>query len=191
MPYPTTRKARWLLRRQKHLRRMRRHHKGRRRTYNFGTLLTDNPVDATWLQLPRLQPLDLARATYLSQPGTPPRGNPAWYVLSGGGRGDPLHVKMVAAFYVNRVLIDWHFRRSWANVHLRCPLRWGLKIGRMTGRQRQEWGAEHFARRNGFFPDWDVLGRHPNETDVANGASELPQTTEPFWTDYEPYNTSA
>lgn len=46
----------------------------------------------------------------------------------------------------------------------------GRKPDRMTGYQRSCWGAMYFCYNNGYFPDWDPLGGHPNEADILAGA---------------------
>jgi hypothetical protein len=188
MPYPSTRKARWLARRQKHLLRYLRHDLGRVRTYAFGVLTSDGPQNVEWATLGRLEPLDLARATYLQQPGTPAQLPPHQVIRTGGGHKDPPHVKIILGSYVMTVAAGHHWKFALAKVHLRRPMRWGQKIGRMNGAARREWGAKWFAIRNGFFPDWDPLGRSPNAATIAAGGAYLPAETGPRGSFKRPYN---
>lgn len=46
----------------------------------------------------------------------------------------------------------------------------GKRPWRMTGQERRMWGAGKCAKYNGFFPDWDPLGRHPTLEDLLHGA---------------------
>jgi hypothetical protein len=188
MPYPSTRKARWLARREKHLARYQRQGIGRTRTYAFGVITSDATSPRGWESLGRLDPLDLRRATYVAQPGTPPLAPPGHIVRTGGGHGNPPHVKIVAGWYVAAVAAGQHLEFAYAGVHLRRPMRWGQKIGRMSGAARRQWGAKWFAIRNGYFPDWDPLGRSPNAATIAAGGGYLPAETGPRGSFKRPYN---
>lgn len=91
--------------------------------------------------------------------------------VSPSGPTKPPHVKLTGAW---RLIVD-----SYGDKHFKLPLigyharrrNWvGRKPDRMTGVQRQTWGAGFFAINNGYFPDWDPLHRHPNEADILGGA---------------------
>ena len=73
--------------------------------------------------------------------------------------------------HLNQAAVGYHGRRRFYI---------GKKPDRMNGFQRKCWGAAHVAYSQGYFPDWDPLGRHPTESDVALGAPSyagpFPQT---------------
>ena len=67
-------------------------------------------------------------------------------------------------------LVGYHVRKMHARRH---------KQGRRDGAWRKEWGARVFSWVNGFWPDWDPLGRHPDLQDINNGASFIPWSAFP------------
>ena len=72
-----------------------------------------------------------------------------------------------------------HGRIGVVNYYQKPVERVGHKPDRMNGFQRSCWGAATHAHLNGYFPHWDPLHRHPDETDFLNGemyTGPFPQT---------------
>lgn len=94
---------------------------------------------------------------------------PTQWVLTAEGYGSPPHVTVTSPWYVAAVAGGKHFRGAVVGFHKRRIQILGRKIGKMNGRQRRIHFANYYYTRNGLYPDIDVLDRHPNETDNANG----------------------
>lgn len=53
--------------------------------------------------------------------------------------------------------------------HRKAVQRWKRKPNRLSKEQRAVWLANNYAWREGYFPDWDPLQRHPTGADIDNG----------------------
>lgn len=92
---------------------------------------------------------------------------------------NPPHVKFTLPSYLAMVALNKHTRFAIVGYHKR-------RVRTRSKRQRDPRntsfnlrvsGSNFFYFRNGCFSDNDVLHRHPNETDIANGA---PFPTDPW-----------
>lgn len=117
----------------------------------------------------RQLPCDVSSASYNASPLPLPVGFGP-YVVSQTGQASPPHVKITGPLYLlfraegnhqSFPLLRYHAKRVKA-------VRRRSKVKR-TKRERQITGANWHYFREGYFPDWDILGRHPNMTDFEAG----------------------
>lgn len=172
-----TRRQRYLLRRDRYLRRAR---AARSRGWTWGLVLAQDGVRMVKGRIARpyrATPVGVclpARVSGKAFAATPDKVfnyfPTVTFVVSEVGHAKPPHVTLtgdaaatVAAYHGNfpYVMIGYHRRR--------VPV-WGRKPTRHDGAWRKRWGAAVFVTYNGFFPDWDPLHRHPTESEVEAGA---------------------
>lgn len=108
------------------------------------------------------------------QAARPGSWQPAWsgFELNGPPFASWPHVTATSTTYLADRATGEHRRYSSFAYHLRRVKGRARKSDRMDGPTRRVWAATFYARMQGFYPDWDVLGRHPNQFDVE--VLELP-----------------
>ena len=175
MPLPTTRRGRFLYRRHRYMRAL-----DRLRSYKW-QWVHSNPGGnkrqglKTWLVTPGMQrPCDVSSASYNATPHAFPPFVLAWEVTA-KGRGSPPHVKITSPLYLLRRADGQHQSFAFLEYHARSvrAIR-KLTTRKRSAHERKITGANWHLHREGYFPDWDVLGRHPNMTDAAGGAPPYP-----------------
>lgn len=88
-------------------------------------------------------------------------------------------VPILSGFYMDGIrALSHHLENALHGYHRRRVRIYGRKQPRMDGWTRRLWGNAVFFMNNGYYRDSDPLGRHPNETDVDNGA---PPDPDPQW----------
>lgn len=118
----------------------------------LGTPRTQWPLDVTQLLIPPL---------FFS-----------FLLVYPAGSGMPPHVAWLFPPYLAYKAAGYHSRRALVGFHKRSVLirQKRPRDPRNTAFNRKVTGANwYYFRTGGYFPDWDVLGRHPNETDAGNG----------------------
>lgn len=100
-------------------------------------------------------------------------------VVTEPGYRKPPHVKLYFFGVPFDVVFPGHLTFAVAWYHRRPVLTTRRQSGRRSVAWRRDWGARTFAFYRGFWPDWDVHGRHPNESDIANGADPVTFTQFP------------
>lgn len=118
----------------------------------------------------QIQPLATS-ITYDATPSHPPHVVPLWQKLGGTGYGDPPRVKLTFPLAVP--IWEWeHQRTAVIGFHARRvkTRRKRPRDARYTAFNLQVSGCNYFYFRNQCYRDTDVLGRHPTETECANGA---------------------
>jgi hypothetical protein len=184
---PTTRRGRYLQRRERYLRRARRaEHSG----WTWATLPGVTVPYLTHVRTGRKHRLtspgpthgqDVSSAAYDATPYPPDLFSPpVTFTLLPATNLRPPHVHLTGSW---RHYVDTkpgHLRRALIGYHRRRTMYWGHRPWRMNGFQRKCWGAAYVAYSNGYFPDWDPLGRHPTLDEVDAGADPyfgpFPQT---------------
>jgi hypothetical protein len=91
-------------------------------------------------------------------------------VYSPAGKGNPPHVKFDHPSYIASRAIVGHHQKGYGALHCRRAKWIGRKAGRMNGDARRVMGATWHANRDGYYPDWDPLQRHPTLADINEGA---------------------
>lgn len=182
-----TRRERYLLRRAKYLRRARR---AERSGYTWGIgpgTLVPYPTQQRTGRKHRLTSPGKQHVQDVSSKSYEAVLDPAsaffppiTFSQSDAGRGKPPHVAFVGFW---RTFTDTripHMRFSQIGFHRRRVLYYGHRPWRMNGFERKCWGAAKNAYFEGWFPDWDPLGRHPTLDEVDGGADPysgpFPQT---------------
>lgn len=182
MPMPTTRYARYVWMRERFLRR-------RRRWEIKRQLWAKNDLGKNYFvgyrpHLPLLDkqaPANVSSKSYNAVLLTWPIF-PLPYTLNEIGPRNPPSLTSTWQPYIDMRAMNRHPRGALYRLHARRVRKCGIwaRPYRRTKRERQITGANwHFWRTNGYFPDWDVLQRHPNMTDAANG--EPPEVTDNGW----------
>lgn len=161
MPLPTTRNGRYLYRRARYLRRMKKQRNAFLRSGPAGSPpLHQGHAGGVWLSNGKPQRSMPALYSNPAFFGPVPFFTP--YTIEGGGWYDPPHPTFI------------HPLPEWATNHpsfahagaQRRAVRWlGHKVGRLNGAQRVQWYAWSLWKAYGLFPSWDPLHRHPNEDD--------------------------
>lgn len=98
-------------------------------------------------------------------------GFPA-FTLHAAGYASPPFVEITSVFYLEFRADGKHQRKPLVGFQKKAVKR-RKKPARnqfWTAFNRQVAGCNYFFHFNGCFPDTDVLGRRPNQTDLANGA---------------------
>lgn len=187
MPEPTTRRGRYLYRRAKYKRRRDRAY---RSGYTWATAVGHTVPYLTHVRTGRkhkLEPLGkmhvqgVSSKSYDATPTSPGSWSPTLlYSVSPAGPKHPPHVAFTGPFWPVYAHRRSHPRYPIIGYHARRVNYWGHRPWRMTGLQRQIWAAGGIAYREGYFPDWDPLGRHPTLDEVDGGADPysgpFPQT---------------
>jgi hypothetical protein len=105
------------------------------------------------------------------------------FTISKIGPRRPPHVSVDPPLQAPGPIIDTSRWFPVIGYHKRRVKRYGRKPNRLTKFQRSIWLASMHANREGWFPEWDPLQRHPNPEDIANGApyvSEVPYVPDPW-----------
>lgn len=176
MPLPTTRRGRFLYRRNRYLRRLAKwkskRFKWRAHISGDGMPLRKGPnpdIRSGFLSTR----CDVSSASYDAVPA-PVFGLD--FVVSVAGYANPPHVRIDDPFYDAWRASGYHQRRAFIGYHVK-RVRWfpsKLTNVRRTPLERQITGCNWFYWRNEFYKDDDVLGRHPTESEVAGGAPSGP-----------------
>lgn len=169
----TTRRERFLYDRERYLRLEREH-----RLYNWKWIR--HPVTGKakrngrkWLHVrgPKMSDFLVGNASYSFQEVTG-FGLPLPHThINSLGRGHPPTVNLTGTIFIppgwwnphNFALIGYHRRK--VKIRKKRP-----RDPRYTAFNLQVSGCNYFYFRNQCYRDTDILGRHPNETDIANGA---------------------
>lgn len=172
MPLPTTRRGRYLARREKYKARKLRYrnhhtHWGRSALHKTARVGFDSDVVSYGKMGPQAVSSNTYNALVIDV------GFPIPFVVTGGGPRRPPHVFITWGPYrFERDVNGWHPKGPFLGYHRRRVdyLPGHVKTVRRSKRDRQITGANWHFFRQGYFPDWDILGRHPNMTDADNGA---------------------
>lgn len=176
MPMPTTRRGRFLWRRQRYLRKARRYESFK---WQWERVLPGNNkrvgLKTTLNVVGEQKPCGVSSRSYAASPLVVPAPF-APYSVSPAGRALPPHVKILGLFYLFVRGLGYHQRSAIVEFHAK-PVKAYRRLSsvKRSARDRQITGANFRYFKTGYYPDWDVLGRHPNETDETNGVG--PGTT--------------
>lgn len=88
------------------------------------------------------------------------------FVLNGPPFESWPHLTATSPQYLAKRAAGHHYRYTAFAYHLRRIQGRARKSPRMDGPTRRVWAATFYARMQGYYPDWDVLNRHPNLFDV-------------------------
>lgn len=175
MPLPTTRYERYVFRRDRYMRRRRKwwskkwkSHKDPvtdERTYYPGDV---NPPG------PKQLPPYVSSKSYTAVPFDTV-GFLSWTVTADGFARPPF-ITITSPWYIFMRSLGDHQRQAYLRYHCRRVRAFGGRTVRRkaTALDRQITGCNYFYFRNQFYKDTDVLGRHPTESEVADGASPGP-----------------
>lgn len=100
------------------------------------------------------------------EPGKPA----APFTVSPVGYRQPPHITLPAPFHRPNAFVPSSADYELIGYHRRRLQKWERKPNRLTKEQRAIWLANNQAWREGIFPDWDPLQRHPNNDDINAGA---------------------
>jgi len=99
-------------------------------------------------------------------------GQALLWELTAEGKGRYPSVKITSPWYLAMRTAGRHQHGAFVRFFAKRVRRFGVKAKhrKQSAQARKITGCNWFYFLNGFFADDDVLGRHPNETEVANGA---------------------
>lgn len=175
MPLPTTRYARYLYRRDRYLRRMRKRRLKKWHTHKIPGVLARVKTLKNLVPLgPKQSGPGVSSRSYNAMPAL--NVLPYTYVVSDASGYRPPHVRITGPLYLFLRALGRHQRVALIRFHAKRVHCNGthIVVRRSTARDRQITGCNYFYFFNQCFRDTDVLGRHPNETDVAGGVPSGP-----------------
>lgn len=176
MSLPTTRRGRFLYRRQRYLMRVskwqNRKWKWSRDPDGVSIRIGLKLLDGPWpLQLP----CGVSSKSYDASPDF----TDVFFVLpvvSEAGRAMPPHVKFTSEWYQDMRAAGVHQSSALYGYHAK-RVRAMQRVGRWPNSafNRRITGCNYHYRVVGYYPDDDPLGRRPNDTDRANGVPRGPE----------------
>jgi len=171
MPLPTTRRGRFLYRRERYARRYRRYMTHCWRWQSITPIRTvRNGLKYAALFGVKQDSCGVSSASYDAEMIFPPGGGVS-FVISPAGRAMPPHITITSAGYLAARAAGNHQNHPLKRYHAkRYQVVRRNAVNVNNARNRQITGANFAYYFQQCFPDWDVLGRHPTETEVALGA---------------------
>lgn len=182
---PTTRVGRYYYFRLRAVLKMRKEREKRFRTSNggLGSLVPNEHARKPWryARLGKLLGPSVKPATFAAE--RPPRlaPHPLIYHLPPCGKGKPPHPHFLQ-YPLEPVDESWRLKTQGSIGFFDRPVeRLGRRVGGLNGRQRQLWAAALCHFLNGYWPDWDVMARHPTETEVMREDDPLDSDPPGSW----------